>query len=167
MLPSRRRARDAFSINHVIRELESFATTIQQSHSSRSTLEFATVHLSNSIHEKMVNFSTGCLGFGRMGPNRELKFALEKHWRGDIDAAALVTVANQVEDLSWDMQSDAGIEKITVGDFCLYDNVLQWAEWLGIIPSRFTGTDPGMSRMFAMARGVDGAPALSTLLIVV
>ena len=96
-----------------------------------------------------------------MGPNRELKFALEKYWRGDIDAAALIAVANQVEELSWDMQNDAGIGKITVGDFCLYDNVLQWAEWLGIIPSRFRSMQPGMDRMFAMARGVDGAPALS------
>lgn len=96
-----------------------------------------------------------------MGPNRELKFALEKYWKGDIDAAVLLSTANQVEELAWDMQNDAGIDKITVGDFCLYDNVLQWSEWLGIIPSRFTGMKPGVERMFAMARGVDGAPALS------
>jgi 5-methyltetrahydropteroyltriglutamate--homocysteine methyltransferase len=109
----------------------------------------------------MVNFSSGALGFGRMGPNRELKFALEKYWRGDTDMAALITTANQVEDLSWDMQRDAGIEHITVGDYALYDNVLQWLEWLGIIPSRFASMAPGIDRMFAMARGVDGAPALS------
>lgn len=109
----------------------------------------------------MVNFSSGCLGFGRMGPNRELKFALEKYWKGDIDASALMTTAHQVEDLAWDLQRDAGIDRITVGDFCLYDNVLQWSEWLGIIPSRFGNMPPGMSRMFAMARGVDGAAALS------
>ncbi|MEE7567401.1 hypothetical protein HH297_13890, partial [Xanthomonas sp. Kuri4-3] len=29
------------------------------------------------------------LGFPRIGARRELKHALESHWRGDIDAAAL------------------------------------------------------------------------------
>jgi len=105
--------------------------------------------------------TTGCLGFGRMGPNRELKFALEKHWRGDIDEEKLLEVAKNVEESAWDLQVDAGIDKIAVGDFCLYDNVLQWAEWLGIIPSRFSHMEQGTGRMFAMARGIDGAEALS------
>jgi hypothetical protein len=109
----------------------------------------------------MVKFSTATLGFSRMGPNRELKFALEKHWKGQLDEAGLIQVANEVEDLAWTMQVDAGINKVTVGDFCLYDNVLQWADWLGVVPARFQSMEGGMERMFAMARGVDGAPALS------
>ncbi len=109
----------------------------------------------------MVKFSTAALGFSRMGPNRELKFALEKHWKGQLDEAGLIQVANEVEDLAWTMQVDAGINKVTVGDFCLYDNVLQWADWLGVVPARFQSMEGGMERMFAMARGVDGAPALS------
>jgi len=109
----------------------------------------------------MVTYSTACLGFGRMGPNRELKFALEKYWKGTITAKELLTVANSVEDQAWALQTEAGINKITVGDYCLYDNVLQFSEWLGITPSRFGAVKPGLDRMFAMARGVDGAPALS------
>lgn len=109
----------------------------------------------------MVKFSTAALGFSRMGPNRELKFALEKHWKGQLDEAGLIQVANDVEDMAWAMQVEAGIGKVTVGDFCLYDNVLQWAEWLGAVPARFHSMECGMERMFAMARGVDGAPALS------
>ena len=109
----------------------------------------------------MVKFSTATLGFSRMGPNRELKFALEKHWKGQLDEAGLIQVANEVEDTAWTMQVDAGINKVTVGDFCLYDNVLQWADCLGVVPARFQSMEGGMERMFAMARGVDGAPALS------
>ena len=109
----------------------------------------------------MVKFSTATLGFSRMGPNRELKFALEKHWKGQLDEAGLIQVANEVEDMAWKMQVEAGIDKVTVGDFCLYDNVLQWANCLGVVPARFQFMEGGMERMFAMARGVDGAPALS------
>jgi 5-methyltetrahydropteroyltriglutamate--homocysteine methyltransferase len=109
----------------------------------------------------MVKFSTAVLGFSRMGPNRELKFALEKHWKGQLDEAGLIQVANKVEDMTWAMEVEAGIDKVTVGDFCLYDNVLQWADWLGVVPARFQSMEGGMERMFAMARGVDGAPALS------
>jgi len=96
-----------------------------------------------------------------MGPNRELKFALEKHWKGKLDSDELLEVAHEVEELAWNLQVEAGIEKITAGDYCLYDNVLQWVEWLGIVPSRFANMEPGMKRMFAMARGIDGAEALS------
>ena len=96
-----------------------------------------------------------------MGENRELKFALEKFWRRDIAAADLLAVAHQVEQSAWTLQVDAGIDRITVGDHCLYDNVATWAESLGIVPSRFASLEPGMDRMFSMCRGIDGAEALS------
>jgi 5-methyltetrahydropteroyltriglutamate--homocysteine methyltransferase len=94
-----------------------------------------------------------------MGPRRELKFALEKHWKGDLSLEDLLGVAHQVEAMAWDLQ--AGIDRVTVGDHYLYDGILTWTEWLGIVPSRFGAMKPGVARMFAMARGVDGAPALS------
>ena len=77
----------------------------------------------------MVVYSTSALGFGRMGPNRELKFALEKYWRKDINSDELLTIANQVEESAWKLQVDAGIDRITVGDYCLYDNV----RWLNML----------------------------------
>lgn len=70
--------------------------------------------------------SSGALGFPRMGPNREMKFALEKHWRGAIDEASMLTVAHATEDLAWQTQIDAGLDRIAVGDHALYDNVLSW-----------------------------------------
>ena len=101
--------------------------------------------------------ATSALGFPRMGPKRELKFALEKYWKGKIDQAELLSVAHRIEEDSWDIQMAAGIETISVGDYCLYDNVLTWVERLGLVPERFSNMEPGMDRMFAMARGVEGA----------
>jgi 5-methyltetrahydropteroyltriglutamate--homocysteine methyltransferase len=85
--------------------------------------------------------------------------ALEKHWKGIINLDELLNVAHKIEALAWDAQ--VGIDRVTVGDYYLYDGVLSWAEWLGVIPTRFEKTEPGVARMFAMARGVDGATALS------
>lgn len=116
----------------------------------------------------IANISTGTLGFPRMGPKRELKFALEKYWQSpDLTKEAqlkeLLHVARSIEESSWTIQRNAGINRITVGDFYLYDGVLQWTEMIGIIPTRFLNIPAGYPRMFAMARGVDDAPALSTL----
>ena len=108
-----------------------------------------------------MKISTSTLGFPRMGPNRELKFALEKYWKGDISEVDLLKAANAVESLAWKLQLNAGIEHVTVGDHYLYDGILTWSENLGMYPTRFNKLKPGLERMFAMARGVDGATALS------
>jgi len=107
----------------------------------------------------MIEVTTGSLGFGRIGPKRELKFALEKYWKGKSTEEELLKQAQVVEDLAWTIQYD--LDKVPVGDFALYDNVLAWAEWLGIIPSRHQKNDRGIDCMFAMARGLPEAPALS------
>jgi 5-methyltetrahydropteroyltriglutamate--homocysteine methyltransferase len=96
-----------------------------------------------------------------MGPNRELKFALEKYWKGVASQNDLVRVAQAVEDQAWELQKTRGIDRVTVADQYFYDGVLSWTEYLGIVPKRFQHLPPGVDRMFAMARGVDGATALS------
>jgi 5-methyltetrahydropteroyltriglutamate--homocysteine methyltransferase len=105
--------------------------------------------------------STSTLGFPRMGPNRNLKFALEKHWKGLLTESEIKNVAKEVEEMAWDLQRAAGIDHIPVGDHYLYDGILSWIEYLGIVPQRFQNMKSGTARMFAMARGVDGATALS------
>lgn len=109
---------------------------------------------------KVVSSST--LGFPRMGPRRELKFALEKFWKkgSTFSEAELLSAARAVEEQAWALQA-AKVDKVTVGDHYLYDGVLTWTEYLGIFPKRFNGQKPGLERMFAMARGADGSPALS------
>ena len=109
-----------------------------------------------------MKISTSTLGFPRMGPNRELKFALEKYWKGNIDATALMQVANSVEKQAWSLcQSSIPDGRVTCGDYYLYDGVLTWINYLGVVPKRHQGIKSSMDRMFAMARGVDGATALS------
>ncbi len=107
--------------------------------------------------------TTSSLGFPRMGPNRELKFALEKYWTGKISQGDLLQMARSVEESAWTLQQQAGIGKVTIGDHYLYDFVLMMTESLGIVAKRFSHLEPGLDRLFAMARGIDGAPALSKL----
>jgi len=94
-----------------------------------------------------------------MGARREQKFALEKYWKGVISEQELFAISNTVEETAWSLQSN--IDHVTVGDHYLYDSVLSWTEFLGLFPKRFKNCKDGLPRMFAMARGIDGAPALS------
>ena len=103
-----------------------------------------------------MKISTATLGFPRIGPNRELKFALERYWKGG-DETELWNVAHTIERQAWTLQT---ADRVTVGDYYLYDGVLEWADALGIVPERFRQLH-GTARIFAMARGVDGATALS------
>ncbi|MDM0119312.1 5-methyltetrahydropteroyltriglutamate--homocysteine S-methyltransferase [Variovorax arabinosiphilus] len=96
------------------------------------------------------------LGFPRMGAQRELKFALEQHWRGEIDRAALEAVGADLRARHWLAQRDAGLDLVTVGDFAFYDHVANHIQLLGCEPERFGfgGDEPALSRYFTMARGV-------------
>ena len=99
---------------------------------------------------------THTLGFPRMGAQRELKFALERHWRGEIDAAALETVGAQLRERHWALQRDAGLDVVTVGDFAFYDQVANHIQLFGCEPARFgfTGSETELARYFTLARGV-------------
>ncbi|WP_213956419.1 5-methyltetrahydropteroyltriglutamate--homocysteine S-methyltransferase [Variovorax sp. dw_954] len=99
---------------------------------------------------------THTLGFPRMGAQRELKFALEKHWRGEIDAAGLEAVGAELRARRWQAQGDAGLDFVTVGDFAFYDHVANHIQMLGCEPPRFDfpGDEPELARYFTMARGV-------------
>ncbi|ADU99640.1 5-methyltetrahydropteroyltriglutamate--homocysteine S-methyltransferase [Alicycliphilus denitrificans] len=107
---------------------------------------------------------THTLGFPRMGAQRELKFALERHWRGEIDAAALEAVGAELRARHWQAQRDAGLAFVTVGDFAFYDHVANHIQLLGCESARFgfAPDTPELARYFAMARGVQaqahGAP---------
>lgn len=98
---------------------------------------------------------THVLGFPRMGAARELKFALEKHWRGELSAPELSAVGRELMTRHWNIQRDAGLSFVTVGDFSFYDHILDTAVMLGLIPQRHAGLDRALfpDAYFAMARG--------------
>jgi len=98
------------------------------------------------------------LGFPRIGRDRELKKALEAHWKGELDEAGLRTVGRELRAAHWQAQKDAGIELLPVGDFAWYDQVLTHSLMFGVISERFRPTkgQPTLDTLFAMARGVSG-----------
>jgi len=53
---------------------------------------------------------THILGFPRIGAQRELKFALERHWRGELDAAGLETSGRELRARHWALQRQAGLD---------------------------------------------------------
>lgn len=95
------------------------------------------------------------LGFPRIGENRELKFALEKFWRGDCSIEQLETVGRELRLKHWNLQRTYGLDFITVGDFAFYDQVANHIQLFGCEPQRFnfTGQEPELLRYFALARG--------------
>ncbi|MHA6183343.1 5-methyltetrahydropteroyltriglutamate--homocysteine S-methyltransferase [Pseudomonas mohnii] len=98
------------------------------------------------------------LGFPRIGADRELKKALESYWKGDLDQEALQSVGRQLRATHWQLQEDAGIDLLPVGDFAWYDQVLTHSLAFGVIPERFDSTRdahglPTLDTLFAMARG--------------
>jgi 5-methyltetrahydropteroyltriglutamate--homocysteine methyltransferase len=99
---------------------------------------------------------THTIGFPRMGAQRELKFALERHWRGEIDAVALEAVGARLRERHWALQRDAGLDVVTVGDFAFYDQVANHIQLFGCEPARFgfTGRETDLARYFTLARGV-------------
>ena len=102
--------------------------------------------------------TTTSLGFPRIGPDRELKRALEAHWAGRIDQAALLEAAREIRRMRWSAQSDAGIDIFPSGDFSLYDHVLDTALMVGAVPARFRRLEleSELDLTFAMARGAEG-----------
>ena len=107
--------------------------------------------------EKGIIMQTSVIGFPRIGTLRELKFASEKYFRGEIGAQELLQTAAQLRKIHWSMQRNAGIDYISSNDFSHYDMVLDTAVLLGIVPKRYR--ELGLSELdtyFAMARGYQG-----------
>ncbi len=95
------------------------------------------------------------LGFPRIGANRELKFALESYWRGEIGRDELESIGRELRARHWKLQREAGLELVPVGDFSFYDQVLDHSALFGVVPERFgwAGGEIDLDLYFRMARG--------------
>jgi len=102
------------------------------------------------------------LGFPRIGHRRELKRALEHCWSGQSDVSALVETAWLLRKQNWQLQAQAGLDLVPVGDFSLYDHVLDTTAMLGAVPARYgwRGGNVDLNTYFAMARGTATQPAM-------
>lgn len=95
------------------------------------------------------------LGFPRIGAQRELKQAVEAYWREEIDQSRLEEVSRELRARHWTLQAEAGVDLLPVGDFSLYDHVLDTSCLFGVIPPRFA-VEPDavdLTTYFRMARG--------------
>ena len=95
------------------------------------------------------------LGFPRIGPRRELKFALESFWSGKSVEAELREAASGLRAATWARQKALGVDIIPSNDFSLYDHVLDTTVMVGAIPDlyRALGAPDSLAVYFAMARG--------------
>ncbi|MCW3477340.1 5-methyltetrahydropteroyltriglutamate--homocysteine S-methyltransferase [Limobrevibacterium gyesilva] len=101
------------------------------------------------------------LGFPRIGRQRELKFALEKFWSGELDEAGLQARAAELRATHWRLQQGLGISHVPGNDFALYDHVLDTACMVGAVPEGYGWSEGPVSlaTVFALARGARGTEA--------
>lgn len=102
-----------------------------------------------------LTFTATVLGSPRIGPQRELKRAVESYWAGRINADALSSVAQELRTQTWTQLRDAGIDSVPVNTFSYYDHILDTAVMLGALPRRVAGVKNPLDRYFVAARGND------------
>ena len=95
------------------------------------------------------------VGFPRVGAKRELKFAQERYWRGEIAEADLLDIAKRLRELNWQHQAKANADFVAVADFTLYDHILDLQVATGAIPARFGFDSQNLTldQYFQLARG--------------
>ena len=101
---------------------------------------------------------TSVSGFPRIGQNRELKKIIEGYWKGANDLAAVKATAAELRAKHWKLQQAAGIDLIPSNDFSYYDQMLDTAILLNVIPQRYArlSFDNQEDTLFAIARGYQG-----------
>jgi len=95
------------------------------------------------------------LGFPRIGRNRELKKATEGYWAGQVSREDLVNTVEKIRQDNWELQQRAGLDQIPIGDFSLYDHVLDTAFAFDVIPQRFRDLhlEDDLALYYGLARG--------------
>ena len=97
---------------------------------------------------------TSIIGYPRIGSLRELKFASEKYFRGEISTSELQETAKQLRLANLNKQRESGLDFIPSGDFSFYDVMLDTAVLLNVVPERYRNLNLSeLDTYFAMARG--------------
>ncbi len=101
--------------------------------------------------------STSVIGYPRIGSLRELKFALEAYFKGEKTEDEIKALAKELRKEHLTSQKNAGIEFISSNDFSFYDNTLDQAVLLNIVPKRYRELELSeLKKYFAIARGYQG-----------
>ena len=93
------------------------------------------------------------LGYPRIGPRRELKWTLERGWSGRTDPTEFAERVTELRRSHVDEQID--LIGSAVDDFFLYDEVLETALMLGLVPESLAGrvADDPFGVLTDLARG--------------
>lgn len=110
--------------------------------------------------------NSAVIGFPRVGKLRELKFATEKYFHGEISQKELQDTARTIRLENWKRQQEYGIRYLSSNDFSFYDNMLDTAVLWNAVPDIYRKLDLNpLDTYFAMARGYQGpagdVPALA------
>ncbi|HZH62689.1 MAG TPA: 5-methyltetrahydropteroyltriglutamate--homocysteine S-methyltransferase [Metabacillus sp.] len=109
----------------------------------------------------MTQIRSSNLGYPRIGEKREWKKVLEQYWAGNLDKDKFIKQMEEIRLQHLKKQKEKGIDLIPVGDFSLYDHVLDTAVMFGLVPKRFEyhGGPVSIETYFDMARGNKDAVA--------
>jgi len=100
---------------------------------------------------------TSVIGYPRIGASRELKFAVEKYFKGEIGSEELSRIGADLRSAHWNVQKVHGVDFIPSNDFSFYDHVLDTAVLFNLIPDRYRALElDSLDTYFAMARGYQG-----------
>ena len=101
----------------------------------------------------MTTIKTSNLGFPRLGRKREWKKAIESYWAKKINKAKLDQTLTDLHKENLLLQKNYHLDSIPVGDFSLYDHILDTSLLFNIIPKRFQGREVDDDLLFDIARG--------------
>lgn len=101
------------------------------------------------------------LGYPRIGEKREWKQALEQFWSKKLSEEAFLKRIKELRLSYLEKQKNSGIDLIPIGDFSLYDHILDTSVLFGLIPERFHHQNGAVSldTYFSIARGNSDAVA--------
>lgn len=108
-----------------------------------------------------MTYSTTAIGYPYIGGEREWKKVLEAFWRNELTEIDFLQKMKEIRLARIDKQLRIGLDIVTVGDFTLYDRMLDTAVMFGLVPKRFgwQGGKVELQTYYGIARGNQDAVA--------
>ena len=102
-----------------------------------------------------MNLVSTAIGYPYIGEQREWKKTLEAFWSDAITESQFLGEMKELRLELLKKQQSLGLDYSTVGDFTLYDRMLDHAAMFGLIPTRYewAGREVDLQTYYAMARG--------------
>ncbi|WP_144788999.1 5-methyltetrahydropteroyltriglutamate--homocysteine S-methyltransferase [Lysinibacillus fusiformis] len=108
-----------------------------------------------------MTYTSTLIGYPYIGDDREWKKALEAFWRQELTEEDFLETLKGIRLSRIEKQLQSGIDMVTVGDFTLYDRMLDTALMFGLVPKRFNwqGGKVDLHTYYSVARGNHSAVA--------